>query len=194
MSGLFFIYMIIMDNFYKISNKIQSSITAILGRCSAFLMIAVTLFALAEIIRRYIFGVVFEWGQDAVIYMMVSSVAFYICVTQINRNHLVMSAVLQLLNSKGFHRTVGFCKIFVSLFVSVFTGSLTYTAYSTVEYSIQIGERTESLFFFMWPFYFILALGMGLMSLVAFLQFIEDIHSYIKGDHFTAEVEAATDV
>ena len=43
-----------MDNFYKISNKIQSSITAILGRCSAFLMIAVTLFALAEIIRRYI--------------------------------------------------------------------------------------------------------------------------------------------
>ena len=193
MSGLF-IYLIIMDSFYKISNKIQSLITEVLGRCSAFLMIAVTLFALAEIIRRYVFGVVFEWGQDAVIYMMVSSVAFYICVTQINRNHLVMSAVLQLLNTKGFHRTVGFCKIFVSLFVSVFTGSLTYTAYSTVEYSIQIGERTESLFFFMWPFYFILALGMGLMSLVAFLQFIEDIHSYIKGDHFTAEVEAATDV
>ena len=46
----------------------------------------------------------------------------------------------------------------------------------------------------MWPFYFILALGMGLMSLVACLQFIEDIHSYIKGDHFTAEVEVATDV
>ena len=193
MLGLLY-FTIIMDNFYKISNKIQSSISSVLGKCSALLMIAVTLFALAEIIRRYIFGVVFEWGQDAVIYMMVSSVAFYICVTQINRNHLVMSAVLQLLNTKGFHRTVGFCKIFVSLFVSVFTGSLTYTAYSTVEYSIQIGERTESLFFFMWPFYFILALGMGLMSLVAFLQFIEDIHSYIKGDHFTAEVEAATDV
>ena len=193
MLGLLY-FIIIMDNFYKISNIIQSSISSVLGKCSALLMIAVTLFALAEIIRRYIFGVVFEWGQDAVIYMMVSSVAFYICVTQINRNHLVMSAVLQLLNTKGFHRTVGFCKIFVSLFVSVFTGSLTYTAYSTVEYSIQIGERTESLFFFMWPFYFILALGMGLMSLVAFLQFIEDIHSYIKGDHFTAEVEAATDV
>ena len=85
-------------------------------------------------------------------------------------------------------------KIFVSFFISLFTGSLTFTAYSTIEYSIQLGERTESLFFFMWPFYFILALGMGLMSLVAFLQLIEDIHSYIKGDHFTAEVEAATDV
>ena len=183
-----------MKNFYKISQKIKDVITFTLGNCSAFLMIAVTLFALAEIIRRYIFGVVFEWGQDAVIYMMVSSVAFYICVTQINRNHLVMSAVLQLLNAKGFYRTVGLCKIFVSLFISVFTGSLTYTAYSTIEYSIQLGERTESLYLFMWPFYFILALGMGLMSLVACLQFIEDIHSYIKGDHFTAEVEAATDV
>lgn len=183
-----------MENFYKISNKIQAFITNVLGKCSAYLMIAVTLFALAEIIRRYIFGVVFEWGQDAVIYMMVSSVAFYICVTQVGRNHLVMSAVLQLLNTKGFHRTVGFCKIFISFFISIFTASLTYTAYFTIEYSIQIGERSESLFFFMWPFYFILALGMGLMSLVAFLQLIEDIHSYIKGDHFTAEVEAATDV
>ena len=105
-----------------------------------------------------------------------------------------MTAVLQLLNAKGFHRRGGFCKIFISMSVSVFTGSLTYTAYSTIEYSIQIGERTESLFFYMWPFYFILAIGMGLMSLVAFLQFIEDVHSYIKGDHFTATVETATDV
>jgi TRAP-type C4-dicarboxylate transport system permease small subunit len=98
------------------------------------------------------------------------------------------------LNAKGFHRTVGFCKIFVSLFVSVFTGSLTYTAISTIEYSIKIGELTESLYFYMWPFYFILALGMGLMCVVGFLQFIEDIHSYIKGDHFTQVIEVATDV
>lgn len=183
-----------MTSFYKISNLIKSYISLILGNLSAYLMIGVTLFALAEIIRRYIFGVVFEWGQDAVIYAMVSSVALYICVTQINRSHLVMSAVLQLLNAKGFHRTVGFLKIFVSLFVSVFTGSLTYTAYSTIEYSIKIGERTESLFFYMWPFHFVLSIGMGLMSLVAFLQFIEDIHSYVKGDHFTQEIESATDV
>jgi TRAP-type mannitol/chloroaromatic compound transport system permease small subunit len=91
-----------MENFYKISKKIQSVIENILGKCSAYLMIAVTLFALAEIIRRYIFGVVFEWGQDAVIYMMVSSVAFYICVTQVNRNHLVMSAGITIIKCKRF--------------------------------------------------------------------------------------------
>ena len=106
-----------MNLFYKISNSIKSKITFVLGNCSAYLMIAVTLFALAEIIRRYIFGVVFQWGQDAVIYAMVSSVALYICVTQIKRGHLVMSAVLQLLNAKGFHRTVGSLKVFVSFFI-----------------------------------------------------------------------------
>jgi TRAP-type C4-dicarboxylate transport system permease small subunit len=183
-----------MNSFYKISSLLKSNINLVLGNCSAYLMIAVTIFALVEIIRRYIFGVVFEWGQDAVIYAMVSSVALYICVTQIKRGHLVMSAVLQLLNAKGFHRTVGSLKIFVSFFISLFTGSLTYTAYSTIEYSIQIGERTESLYFYMWPFHFILAIGMGLMCVVSFLQFIEDIHSYVKGDHFTDEVEVATDV
>ena len=76
-----------MTSFYKISNLIKSYISLILGNLSAYLMIGVTLFALAEIIRRYIFGVVFEWGQDAVIYAMVSSVALYICVTQIYRGH-----------------------------------------------------------------------------------------------------------
>ena len=183
-----------MNKFFNISNLIKQKIELFMGTASAYLMIAVTLFALAEIIRRYIFGVVFEWGQDAVIYAMVSSVALYICVTQVKRGHLVMSAVLQLLNAKGLHRTVGFLKIFTSLFVSVFTGSLTYTAVSTIEYSIKIGERTESLYFYMWPFHFILALGMGLMCVVAFLQFVEDIDAYIKGDHFTREIEVATDV
>ena len=95
-----------MNKFYKISNVIKEKITLVLGNASAYLMILVTLFALAEIIRRYIFGVVFEWGQDAVIYAMVASVSLYICVTQVKRGHLVMSAVLQLLNAKGFHRTV----------------------------------------------------------------------------------------
>ena len=85
-------------------------------------------------------------------------------------------------------------KILVSLITCIFCGSLTYTAIFTIEYSIGIGERTESLFFFMWPFHLCLAIGLGLSSLVAFLQTIEDVHKYTKGDHFRETVEAATDV
>ena len=103
-----------MSEFLIISNKIKQTIEYVLGRLSSIVLIAMVLFALAEIIRRYIFGVVFEWGQDAVIYAMVLTVSLFICVTQINRNHLVMSAFLQLLDAKGFYRTVGFCKILIS--------------------------------------------------------------------------------
>ena len=107
---------------------------------------------------------------------------------------LVMSAFLQLISAYGYHRTIGVCKILVSFITCIFCGSLTYTAIFTIEYSIGIGERTESLFFFMWPFHLCLAIGLGLSSLVAFLQTIEDVHKYIKGDHFRETVEAATDV
>ena len=183
-----------MEKFYNISNQIQSIIEKVLGNISALIMIGITLFALAEIFRRYILGVVFQWGQDAVIYAMMCSVAFYICVTQIKRGHLVMSAFLQLISAYGYHRTIGICKILVSFITCIFCGSLTYTAIFTIEYSIGIGERTESLFFFMWPFHLCLAIGLGLSSLVAFLQTVEDVHKYIKGDHFRETVEAATDV
>ena len=183
-----------MSEFIKISNKIKSIIEYILGRVCSITMILMVLFALAEIIRRYIFGVVFEWGQDAVIYAMVFSVSLFICVTQINRNHLVMSAVLQLLDAKGFYRTVGACKIFVSLIVFIFAFSLTITGWSTVEYSYEMEEKTQSLWIPLWPFHVSLLVGIGLMSLVAFLQIIEDIISYKKGEHFTSRVEVATDV
>ena len=183
-----------MSEFIKISNKIKSIIEYILGRVCSITMILMVLFALAEIIRRYIFGVVVEWGQYAVIYAMVFSVSLFICVTQINRNHLVMSAVLQLLDAKGFYRTVGACKIFVSLIIFIFAFSLTITGWSTVEYSYEMEEKTQSLWIPLWPFHVSLLVGIGLMSLVAFLQIIEDIISYKKGEHFTSRVEVATDV
>ena len=106
-------FRLIMNKFYQISEMIKLWIEKILGTMSAVLMIFVTLFALAEIFRRYILGVVFEWGQDAVIYATMCSVAFFICVTQIKRGHLVMSAVLQLLSAYKFFRLIGFAKIFV---------------------------------------------------------------------------------
>jgi len=183
-----------MKKFYQISDIIKFWIEKILGTMSALIMILVTLFALAEIFRRYILGVVFEWGQDAVIYATMCSVAFFICVTQIKRGHLVMSAVLQLLSAYKFFRLIGFAKIFVSTTTCIFCASLTYTSIFTIQYSIKISELSESLFFYMWPFHASLAIGLGLMSLVALLQIIEDIHGYLKGDHFTEKVELSTDV
>ena len=101
-------------------------------------------------------------GQDAVIYMMVSSVAFYICVTQIGRNHLVMSAVLQLLNAKGFHRTVGFENFCLFLYFYFYCLSYFYCLLYSRVLNSNWWKIWELILLYV-AFYLILALGMGLM-------------------------------
>ncbi|MDG2286856.1 MAG: hypothetical protein P8N43_15225, partial [Alphaproteobacteria bacterium] len=82
-----------MDRFLATSHQLKEAIHSTLSWVSSALLLVLTLFALLEIVRRYIFGVVFEWGQDAIIVGMVSAVAFYFAVTQVRRGHLVMSAI-----------------------------------------------------------------------------------------------------
>ena len=56
-----------MDGFLAFSLRMKEAVHSILGWIASAMLLGLTLFALLEIIRRYIFGVVFEWGQDAVI-------------------------------------------------------------------------------------------------------------------------------
>ena len=108
------------------------------------MLLGLTLFALLEIIRRYIFGVVFEWGQEAIIVGIVAAVALYFGVTQIRRGHLVMNAIMQLFHSRGHYKTVGIAKIVVSTIIMLFCGSVGVTGWSTLSLSlIHISEPTR---------------------------------------------------
>ncbi len=158
------------------------------------MLLGLTLFALLEIIRRYIFSVVFEWGQDAIIVGMVSAVAFYFGVTQIRRSHLVMNAILQWIHSRGHFKAVGMIKIVVSAAIVLFCGAIGATGWSTLSYAWQRDLTTYSLLIPLWPFYLILMFGFLLMAFVAFLQTIEDIISFVRGEYLDAEIEVTTDV
>jgi TRAP-type C4-dicarboxylate transport system permease small subunit len=183
-----------MNAFLDFSQKLQSMIDKIFSKIAGILMISTLLFALAEITRRYIFSVVFQWGQDAVIYAMVSSIALYIGITQIKRGHLVMSAVLELLNAYKYYRTIGILKIFVSLSTFMFCGSLAVTGWPTVFKSFLRDTKTESLTFDLWMFQFMLMLGLGIMAVIALLQTIEDIIYYIQGKHLDGKLDLVSDV
>mgnify|MGYP006443213357 FL=1 len=87
-----------MDAFLAFSNRVKAIVDSVLGTIAAIMLLVLTLFALLEIVRRYVFSVVFEWGQDAVIVGMIATVSIYIAVTQIRRSHLVMNAIIQLLH------------------------------------------------------------------------------------------------
>ncbi len=183
-----------MDAFLAFSKRIQNLIAAVLGWLAATMMLVITMFALLEIVRRYIFNVVFEWGQDAIVVGMVSAVAFYFCVTQTRRSHLVMNAIIQLLHSKGHFRMVGLSRIIVSAIITIFCATIAITGTSTLTYAIDRELTTYSLVIPLWPFYLILMIGFGLMAFVAFLHTIEDIVAFARGEHLEADIELTTDV
>ena len=53
---------------------------------------------------------------------------------------------------------------------------------------------TYSLLIPLWPFYLILMIGFVLMAFVAFLQMVEDIISFVRGDYVDEQIELTTDV
>jgi len=183
-----------MDTFLKISQRIKDVIANWLGLISSIFLLVLTLFALLEIVRRYIFGVVFEWGQDGIIVGMISAVALYLCVTQTRRSHLVMNAVIQALHSRGYLKLTAITKILVSAIITVFCASIGLTGWSTLTYAIDRDLMTYSLLIPLWPFYLILMLGFCLMSFIAFLQFIEDLISLLQGKYVDEKIELTTDV
>jgi TRAP-type C4-dicarboxylate transport system permease small subunit len=83
-------------------------------------LLAATGLALTEIVRRYILGVTWHWGQDAVTYFIVGSIFLFFAVTQARRSHLAMSAVLDLLKAKGHTRSVLYVRAIVSLLSLIF--------------------------------------------------------------------------
>ena len=183
-----------MDAFLAFSKKTKEWIERIVGFVSAAMMLILTLFALLEIVRRYIFGVVFEWGQDAIIVGMVTAVALYFGVIQIRRSHLVMNAIVQALHSRGYFKVVGLLKIAVSAVIVIFCVAIGVTGWPTLQYAIERNLTTYSLIIPLSPFYVILMFGFLLMALVAALQLIEDIIGFSRKDYLDAEMELTTDV
>jgi len=183
-----------MNAFLAFSQRAKDWIDRFVGWVSAAMLLVLTLFALLEIIRRYIFDVTFQWGQDAIIVGMISAVALYFGVTQIRRSHLVMNAIIQLLNSRGYYKVVGALKIVVSGIVVLFCGAIGITGWPTLSYAIERDLTTYSLLIPLWPFYLILMLGFLLMAFVALLQFVEDIISFSRQEYLDGEIEVTTDV
>jgi TRAP-type C4-dicarboxylate transport system permease small subunit len=176
------------------ADRMNNMIERVVSFFAGITFFLVTILAIVEIVRRYIFGYVFEWGQDAAIYFMIVSVTLYFCVTQIRRGHLVMAAVIEYLNHKKFYRVVGLSKILATTITSVFCLGLSFAGLSMLDYSFAMKIRSDSLMFELWPFHVTFVLGIGLMGLVAFFQIIEDVVAYKNGDHLKGEIDLVADI
>ena len=101
---------------------------------------------------------------------------------------------MQLVHSRGDYKTVGIAKIVVSTIIMLFCGSVGVTGWSTFSYAWDRDLTTYSLLIPLWPFYLILIFGFLLMAFIAFLQMVEDIISFSRGEYLDAEIELTTDI
>ena len=148
-----------------------------LARAAALLLLGCTLLALLEIFRRYVFGVSFEWQQDAVTFFILSGVYLYFGISQRHGEHLSVTVVPEVLEAAGprARRAAEFLKVVAQAISFVFLLAVVWWGIPEVHDSQKYETRTESLAFPMWPFLAVLLAGFALMAVTLFFQIYRGI-------------------
>jgi TRAP-type C4-dicarboxylate transport system permease small subunit len=144
----------------------------ILARAAAALLVGCTLLALLEVVRRYAFGVSFEWQQDAVTFFILTGVFLYFSVSQRHDEHLKVEVVPETLGGLGprAQRAGEIVTLAARAFSLVFILAVCWWGIPEVRESIHYESRTESLAFPMWPFLAALLAGFAMMAVTMAFQ------------------------
>ena len=139
---------------------------------AAVLLVAMTLLALLEVVRRYVFGYSFEWQQDAVTFFTLSGIFLYFSVAQLKRSHLSVTVLPELLAVAGPRGRLAaeLVRLLAGAFAFLFLLAVVWWGLPEVRDSLEFESRTESLAFPMWPFLLALLLGFGFMALTLAFQ------------------------
>ena len=143
-----------------------------LAYAAALLFVGSTLLALVEVGRRYIFGVSFEWQQDAVTFFILSGVFLYFSLSQRKDAHLTVTVLPEVLAVVGPRARVAaqVVKLVALAFACAFLFAVVWWGIPEVEDAVKYESRTESLAFPMWPFLTALLLGFAFMAITMAFQ------------------------
>lgn len=182
----------IFDRTYRV---VRFLLDDVIGNLAVLAMFLGTSLAILEVFRRYVFGVVYDWGQDAVTYGIVTSVFLYFAVTQARRSHLRISFVIEGLENRGMERTVLFIRaLLTAMSLALFSAMATW-GIPTVERSMMMERTTLSMVLVIWPFQLALVVTFFLMALVSFFQLYQDVRALFGKKVFDwAPVEEGIDI
>jgi TRAP-type C4-dicarboxylate transport system permease small subunit len=152
----------------------------ILAHAAALLLLVCTLLALTEVVRRYVFGVSFDWQQDAVTALILSGVFLYFGISQRHGSHLQVSLLTVALDTLGprARRMAELIRILALLISFVFMLAVVWWGIPEIRDSIKYGSRTESLAFPTWPFLGALLVGFAFMAVSLFFQIYREIQKF----------------
>ena len=149
----------------------------VLAYVAALVLLASTLLAVVEIVRRYVLGASFYWQQDAVTFFILSGVYLYFGISQRHDEHLnvaVLPEVLAAIGPRG-RRAAEVIKVIAQVISFVFLLAVVWWGIPEVLDSRQYETRTESLAFPMWPFLAVLLAGFAFMVVSLFFQIYRGI-------------------
>ena len=144
---------------------------------AALLLLGCTLLAILEVVRRYAFGVSFEWQQDAVTFFILSGVFLYFGISQRREQHLTVTLFLELMDKMGpgVRQVAEVIRIIVLGFSMLFLLAVVWWGIPEVLESQHFDTRTESLQFPMAPFLWVLLVGFAFMAISLFFQIYREI-------------------
>ena len=143
-----------------------------LARAAAVVLLACTVLALLEVVRRYVFGYSFEWQQDAVTLFILGAVFLYFGIAQRRGAHLnvnLLTGALQALGP-GAQRAAEFIKVLATVISFLFLAAVVWWGVPEIRESMEYGSRSESLALPMWPFLAALLVGFAFMAVSLFFQ------------------------
>jgi len=148
-----------------------------LTHAAALILLGCTLLALLEVIRRYAFGVSFEWQQDAVTFFIVSAVFLYFGISQRHNEHLNVVLLLEVLQAAGprARQAAEVIKLVALVLSLIFMIAVVWWGVPEVEDAMKYASRTESLAFPMAPFLWALIVGFAFMGITMVFQIYFEI-------------------
>ncbi|HSG75427.1 MAG TPA: TRAP transporter small permease [Burkholderiales bacterium] len=148
-----------------------------LTHAAALILLACTLLALLEVVRRYVFGVSYEWQQDAVTFFIVSAVFLYFGISQRHNEHLNVVLLLEVLQAAGprARQAAEIIKLVALVLSLIFMIAVVWWGIPEVEDAMKYASRTESLAFPMAPFLWALIVGFAFMGITMVFQIYFEI-------------------
>ena len=164
---------------WKISNRI-GLVSEWTARIWSWLVVFVIAFVMIEVVLRYLFNAPTKWSYDMSYMANGVFIAMGLAYVTYHRLHIRVDVLYRLFTprKKLILDTVLTLFIFLPLFFSI-----SWVIGKDVLYAIRVGEKTALTCWYVptAPYKILVCVGFSLCFVQGLANFIEDIHSLIKG-------------
>jgi TRAP-type C4-dicarboxylate transport system permease small subunit len=162
-------------NAVRAALRVGNAIANFFAFIAAFAIIIIVIICAINVTRRYVFGMAWNWAEEAMVYLMIAAV-FSGAITVTWRNtHMRIELIIDRLPRK-IRDTAVFC---VSLIAITVLATMSYFSTQVVITLYAFEQKTDALEMPMWIPQSIVAIGFGLFAIMTALRIY--VHGTARG-------------